>query len=400
MLDEQKQDQFDGNGESNGRARADRTLVWIVVAVMTVICAAVGVLSAVLTGHFMRRGQTLPAITVGENIQQNIAAVVATRKPAVAEISCGGLRGSGIAMKRENGKVYVLTNAHVLETSKSPSVRFDGDDSYYAGEVLGYNTFYDVAVITVVHDDVYVLSEEYISPTTVYNEGDYVVAIGNAMGMGIASYDGIISRSSEVLTYNLKQVPVMRTTAAINAGMSGGALFDMSGNLIGLDTYRMSSSKQKDIAETDDGNHNASYDVEDTGFVVPISIVYPVYKQILNYNVDGGEVGLINMQYFPTTNTSSIGGIIFVDLGFTCEYRGGKLTVTSIDSDNAYNGISVGDVIVAVGEYEITSDLCRTAGEFLRYRKYAYTGANLRLTVSNGDKTFSAEYKDLHRYVS
>ena len=278
--------------ERSGR-RSDSRTVWMVVIVMTLLCIAVGVCSSVLTGYFMRRGRTLPAIEVDGDVQQNIAAVVATRKPAVAEISCGGLRGSGVAMKYENGKVYVLTNAHVLETSKNPSVRFYGVDSYYQGEVLGYNSFYDVAVVTVVHDVVDVLSEEYFSPTTEYREGDYVVAIGNAMGMGIASYDGIVSRSSEILTYNSKQVPVMRTKA---------------------------ESPLTSTTE-DSSSHNAANDVEDTGFVMPISIVYPVYKQILDYNDGDGEVGLIDIRYFPTTNTSSIGGLIAVSLGFTCEYR-------------------------------------------------------------------------------
>ena len=379
--------------ERSGR-RSDSRTVWMVVIVMTLLCIAVGVCSSVLTGYFMRRGRTLPAIEVDGDVQQNIAAVVATRKPAVAEISCGGLRGSGVAMKYENGKVYVLTNAHVLETSKNPSVRFYGDDSYYQGEVLGYNSFYDVAVVTVVHDVVDVLSEEYFSPTTEYREGDYVVAIGNAMGMGIASYDGIVSRSSEILTYNSKQVPVMRTTAAINAGMSGGALFDMKGNMIGLDTYRMSSTTE------DSSSHNAANDVEDTGFVMPISIVYPVYKQILDYNDGDGEVGLIDIRYFPTTNTSSIGGLIAVSLGFTCEYRVGGLTVTSIDGDNAPSGIAVGDVISSIGTYEVTTDICRTAGELLRYRKNTYTGAKLRLTVKRGDNTRTVEYSDIFRYVS
>ena len=263
-----------GYASVKGSVRGEHRIVWLVVAVMTVICIAVGICSSVLTAYFMRRGMALPAINTDGDIQQNITAVITVRKPAIAEIECGGLRGSGVAMKRENGKVFVLTNAHMIETSKHPSVRFEGDDSYYAGEVLGYNSFYDVAVITVVHDEVYVLGDDSVKMTTEYNEGDYVVAIGNAMGMGVAAYDGIVSRSYEVLRYNSKNVPVMRTTAAINAGMSGGALFDMNGNMIGLSPYRMSSMAEGAT------EHNASNDVEATGFVMPISIVYPINKQI------------------------------------------------------------------------------------------------------------------------
>ncbi len=391
--DDEEDDRMSGGYASvKGSKRSENRIVWIVLIVMTVICIAVGVCSSVLTGHFMRRGMTLPAINVEGDIQQNITAVVTTRKPAVAEISCGGLRGSGVAMKRESGKVYVLTNAHMLQTSHSPSLRFDGDDSFYAGEVLGYNEYYDVAVITVVHDDVYVLGEENFDPTAEYKEGDYVVAIGNAMGMGIAAYDGIVSRSYEVLKYNSKHVPVLRTTAAINAGMSGGALFDMNGNMIGLNTYRMASTVEGSV------DHKSSEDVEDTGFVMPVSVVYPIYKQILDYG-DGGEIGLLDMRCFSSTNTSITGGIIFVDLGFTAEYRGGMLTVTSIDGSNAPRNLAVGDVIYAVGSYKVTDDLCKTAGEFLHYKKNAITGAKLRLTIKRGNDSFSAEYADIFRYV-
>lgn len=373
--------------------KSDNKLVWIVLAVMCVLCVLVGVISSLLTARFMKKGDDLPPI-VGENSQQ-LSTVVAMRKPTVVEIACGSLHGSGVIMKLENSKVYVLTNAHMLSGTYTPAVRFYGEDDYYDGETVGYNTFYDVAVISVAYTPKYKVYDldgsEFFSPTREFSDGDQVVAIGNAMGMGISYYDGIISRKSDILKYGEKLVPVTRTTAAINAGMSGGALYDTEGYFIGLGTYRMSSTEETG------NNHNASNDVEDTGFATPVSIVYPVYKQILEFG-DGGETAMLNMSIY-STSMSAIGGINIPELGFACEYRGGLLTVTSTDVNGVSADISVGDVITRIGSTEVSSDLCSTVGELLKYRRNAFTGATLKLTLSRGGATAVAEYKGIYNYV-
>ena len=200
-----------GYASVNGRnVRTDNRLVWMIVALMTALCIAVGVLSSALTGYFMRRGEKPPVIDTHGDVQQNIAAVIAARKSSIAEVSCGGLKGSGIVMKREGDTVYVLTNAHVLESyvmvEQLPAVRFYGEDGFYQASVVGYDGFYDVAVLSLDHTTVHTVynldGSEFFSPDVKYSEGDYVVSIGNAMGMGIASYDGIISRASEMLECN------------------------------------------------------------------------------------------------------------------------------------------------------------------------------------------------------
>ncbi|MDE6201706.1 MAG: trypsin-like peptidase domain-containing protein [Clostridiales bacterium] len=370
--------------------KRDNKLVWIVILVMTVMCIAVGICSAVVTARLVQKGIKPAEVNTDGKVQQNISAVVTARKSSIVEVRCGTLTSSGIVMKRDGKNAIVLTNAHAIaqyvsNTATMPRVRFDGYDDYFISDVVGYDGHYDVAVLSVPVEDelvVYDIDGSYVvSPDVDFLEGDYVVSIGNAMSMGIAAYDGIISRKSELLECDelfgedgKKIVPVFRTTAVINAGMSGGGVFDMQGRLVGLGTYRMSNSNGVD---TDGGT---STDVEDTGFATPISIVYPVYKRILAS--DGGAVGLFTVN--TRKSTSAIGRIDLPMLGIDCEYKKGKLTVTSVNSDEIK--IKAGDVITKIGDYAVTTDICEVTGQLLRYHRKG-SGKALTMTVARGDVT-------------
>lgn len=396
-------DGFSAYGDHNGGRAAKRNkgadrLLWIVIAVMTVLCITVGVCSSLLTAHFMRTGEKPPVIKAID-VRQNTAAVVAARKSNVAEVRCGSLSASGVVMKRDGSNVIVMTNTHAVrayvESSVNPLVRFFGEDDYYTGSVLGYNDRYDIAVISVTHDTVYTVYDldgsEFFAPGTTFSEGDYVVSMGNAMSMGIASYNGIISRKSELLECNelfsggKKIVPVTRTTAVINAGMSGGAVFDMNGYFVGLGTYRMSSSTG--VGESEGG---ASTDVEDTGFFTPVSVVYPIYKQIIAQS-GGGAVGVMNITA-KKSSTSSVGWL-GLPLGFNVEYRSGALTVVSLDSGTPAKNVAVGDVVTSIGQSAVTDDICSLVGSLLRYR-YGGSGDKLRISFSRGGAPYSVVFDD------
>lgn len=376
--------------------KRDNKLVWIVILVMTVMCIAVGICSAVITARLVQKGFKPASVNTNGVVQQNVSAVVTARKSSIVEVRCGGsLTSSGIVMKRDGKKAIVLTNAHaiapyVTNTLADLHVRFYGYDMYFAEvDVVGYDSHYDVAVLSVPVDDELVIYDidgsAVLSPDVQFIEGDYVVSIGNAMSMGISAYDGIISRKSELLECDeilgasgKKTVPVFRTTAVINAGMSGGGVFDMKGRLIGLGTYRMSNTAGVDI----DGATNT--DVEDTGFATPMSIVYPVYKRILAG--DGGAVGLFTVTV-DKTKSSAIGSMDLPMLDIACEYKGFNLTVKNVYDPSSK--IKVGDIITKIGDYEVTqkfdeindfSDICGVTGQFLRYHRQG-TGKPLNLTV-------------------
>lgn len=379
------------------RVRGGNFTLWLVVIVMTVMCAVIGVCSSLLTAHFMKRGSLPPTID-STDVKQSVAAVVAARKPSVVEITCGDKRGSGIVTKLENNKIYVLTNAHVVEGRDSSLVRFYGEDGYYSASTVGYSSFYDVAVICVSgHTPKYEIFDldgsEFFDRSVKYSEGDFVVAIGNAMSMGIAAYDGIISKSHNLLKYEDKTVPVLRTTAAINAGMSGGGLFDMNGRLIGLGTYRMTSSVE--------GSDSHKNDVEDTGFAVPVSIVYPLYKQILETDEGGEEYRIPTLTFAQTSSSVGCITVALRDFGtFTAEYRDGRLTVTSLDSVDAPRSLFVGDVIESIGGVAVTDDICIACGELLRYRFNSPRGSTLKLGIARADSSLEINVTGYKCYVA
>lgn len=385
-------------------AQRSNRLLWIVIAVMTAMCLAVGVCSSLLTARFLRGGAAPPIIRTDGKVQQNIAGVVAARKSGIAEVHCSGLSSSGIVMKRDGANVYVMTNAHAIaayvNSGAAPSVRFYGEDQFFQATVVGYEAFYDIAVLAVAHDTVYEVynldGSPFFSPSVEYAEGDYVVSIGNALGRGIASYDGIISRSSELWECNelfksgKKTVPVIRTTAVINAGMSGGGVFDMQGNLIGLGTYRVASSLGVD---TDGG---ANTDVEDTGLSTPVSIVYPVYKRIMEVG-GGGAVGVMPVR-MQSTQTSAIGWMSF-PIGFNCAYRSSALTVVSLDQGTPASGVSEGDIMLKIGDYDISSDICRAVGEFISYG-YGANGKKLQITFKRESGNYTLSFSDYGKYAA
>ena len=391
-----------GYATVKGTRKSDNRLVWIVIIVMTIMCCAVGVCSSVLTGYFMKRGEKPVKINTTYKYEA-ISAVVETRKPCIVEIESGAAHGSGVIMKLENNKIYILTNHHVIENGYV-KVRFMGADVWYTDvDVLGYDVGADVAVVTIASSTapfeiIQLDGSDSFTQSLTYKEGDIVVAIGNAMGHGIAAYDGIISRASELITKNGDTaVPVLRTTAAINAGMSGGALFDTEGRFVGLGTYRMANYLP--------GSSDSNYDVEDTGYVVPVSVVYPLYRQILEYG-NGGQIDKLLDISFSNTKLSagsktSVGAVNIFALGFggfTAEYRnGGKLTVTALDGGTPASGLRVGDVIKSIGVGEnsvaVTSNICSLYGELLRYRQNSYKGSKLAFNISRdgGDVTVSVD---------
>lgn len=403
-MDEIKEELNNENQSDGKSVKADRTL-WVIVILMSVLAIVVGVCSSILTGYFMRRGVTPPTIN-SESTYEQITAVVSTRKKCICEVATGlgyTTRGSGVIMKLENNKIYIMTNNHVLNGSDMVRVRFDGEDSYSTAEVIGYESYYDVAVIAVDSSaapyTVYELdgSDSFL-PNLQYAEGDVVVAIGNAMGYGIASYDGIISRSYELIDHTddygtAKTVPVLRTTAAINAGMSGGALFDSNGNFVGLSTYR--------LAVTNNGES-----VADTSFVTPVSIVYPVYQQIMRYKVGNNDIGLSSTMQAFRCNDSAIGGITFYFNGyggFTAKYVKGKLTVASLDLGTPAKGLKEGDVIVSIGSQgnmqEVSSDICKTMGNVLNYKYNGTGGSALVIEYMRDGITSSVTVDNYYRVV-
>ena len=190
--------------------------------------------------------------------------------------------GSGIIIANDGTWLYMVTNAHVVEDATTLSVSFV-DNSVYEAQLCGTDEDADLAVIKVAVSD---LSSDTLSQIAVITVGDsdalevgeQVVAIGNALGYGQSVTTGIVSALDRSLTNESGTTSTyIQTDAAINPGNSGGALLNLDGELIGINTAKLSDT-----------------DVEGMGYAIPISDVVELISQLMTQTTD-----------LPQTNSST-----------------------------------------------------------------------------------------------
>ncbi len=187
----------------------------------------------------------------------------------------------------------MVTNAHVVEDATTLSVSFV-DNSVYEAQLCGTDEEVDLAVIKVAVAD---LSADTLSQIAVIAVGDsdalevgeQVVAIGNALGYGQSVTTGIVSALNRSLTNESGTTSTyIQTDAAINPGNSGGALLNLDGELIGINTAKLSDT-----------------DVEGMGYAIPISDVVELISQLMTQTTD------LSQTSFSTTQSSGITGPVW-----------------------------------------------------------------------------------------
>ena len=165
-------------------------------------------------------------------------------RAAVVRIQTGAGSGSGVIFETQGQTGYVITNHHVVEGASLVSVIVN-DSTTYRGTVLGVDSVRDLAVVSICCGSFRTLSfgnADRLEP------GDEVVAIGYALDLsGEASITrGIVS----AIRYDsLHQSDVIQTDAAINPGNSGGPMLSLSGEILGINTYRIDESNSGRTAE-------------------------------------------------------------------------------------------------------------------------------------------------------
>lgn len=172
--------------------------------------------------------------------------------------------GSGVIFEKTADTLYILTNYHVVEGATTLSVGFV-DDEVYKAQLCGINSTRDIAVVKVPLSSLSsnTRSKIAVAPlgdSTSLRVGEQVVAIGNALGYGQSVTTGIVSalnRSVQTGTDSTGKAVTasfIQTDAAINPGNSGGALLNMSGEVIGVNTAKLSSTG-----------------IEGMGYAIPVS---------------------------------------------------------------------------------------------------------------------------------
>lgn len=177
--------------------------------------------------------------------------------------------GSGVLYKKENGKAYIVTNHHVVEDAEELEVTLD-DGTKIAGKLIGSDVWTDLAVVEI--DDKDITSIMEFGDSDALKRGETVIAIGNPLGLGFSGSVtvGVVSGKDRSIPIDINsdgtidwQADVLQTDAAINPGNSGGALINMAGQLIGINSMKITE-------ET----------VEGIGLAIPINLALPVIEQL------------------------------------------------------------------------------------------------------------------------
>ncbi len=268
--------------------------------------------------------------------------------------------GTGFAI---SGDGYIVTNHHVIEKAEEIKVT-DYNGKEYTASLIGSEPSNDIAILRIKEDTKAVNMGE----SSALKVGDDIMVIGNALGeLSYTFTDGIVSHLSRMVTVeNGETMNMFQTNAAINNGNSGGPVYNMNGEVVGI-----ASAKY------------ASESIEGLGFCIPIDDVKSMMADIILYGYVKGKPNLgVSLQ----TVTSSMSSRYSIPVG---------CYIVAIDESSAtyMAGIRQGDVITKIGDTKITSTADvkaalydKSAGHSV-YISYYSEGENKTAAVKLGEYT-------------
>ena len=314
------------------------------------------------SGGSVAPGEALtPAQVYAANVS-SVVAISSTLAPnSLGQI--GSSSGSGFILSPDG---YVATNYHVIEGASKVSV-ITGDNTEYPAKVIGKDAANDVAVLKVEAQD---LPAVTIGSSNDLVIGDMVVAIGNPLGELTASQTvGYVCGKDRTITTGGAAINMLQTDAAINAGNSGGPLFNMRGEVIGITTAKYS------------GTSGSGASIEGIGFAIPIDDVLGIIDDLVEYGyVTGAYLGISVRDVDP-----QIASVYNIPLG--------AYVVEVVDGNSAARaGLQPKDIIVKLGDTVIrnSNDLIRAlrgydAGDQAEIT-YVRSGAEHTVTVELDEK--------------
>ena len=272
--------------------------------------------------------------------------------------------GTGIIM-REDG--YIVTNAHVIYDSEyvcgeatAVEIRMSDEETTYDAKVVAYDIETDLAVLKV--DQTGLTAAEF-GDSDQCQVGDAVVAIGNPLGLELQNTVtcGIISALNRKVTINDKTMTLIQTDTAINNGNSGGPLINSSGQVVGINSAKMSSSVSSSGAT-----------IEGIGFAIPMTEAREIVDDLINYGYVTGR---------PQLGISCQDVSEAVSQAYNLPIGAYVISVTD-GGAAAEAGLQVGDVITAINDNKI-----ETTEELNNYKNEYNAGDTVTLTiVRNGQE--------------
>ena len=264
--------------------------------------------------------------------------------------------GTGVVLSEDG---LILTNTHVIEDCDRATVTLY-DDSVYEAKLVGADAISDVAVLKI---EATGLPAASFGDSGSLMVGDRVAAIGNPLGetFRMTLTDGIISAIERGINYNGHSMTLLQTNTALNEGNSGGPLFNMYGQVVGVTNMKMMSSYSS---------------IEGIGFAIPSSTV----KSVVNALVAEGEV-----RGRPSVGIT-IGGI--PDNASEHYNIPGGVYVSDVTrgSDAEAKGIQVGDIITAVNGQPVS-----TVDEVGAIKNQLNVGDSMTFTIWREGETFDVD---------
>ena len=242
--------------------------------------------------------------------------------------SSGTSSGTGIIMSPDG---YVITNHHVITGALVISV-LTNDNQEYEAALVGSDEMSDLAVLKI---DARGLQAAEFGDSSKLRVGDSVVAIGDPLGVQLRGTmtNGIISAINRDLTVGDRTMTLIQTNAALNNGNSGGPLINCYGQVIGINTVKMSSY------------YTATASVEGLGFAIPISVAKPIIDELIENGYVAGRPAIgISGDSLPSY--------------YRTYYRlpdGVYVTSVNEGSDAKAKGIREGDIVTAINGEKICS---------------------------------------------
>ncbi len=295
------------------------------------------------------------ALSLQEIYRRCIGSVVSI----VTVTPSGKASGTGIIMSEDG---YVITNHHVIESAQAVSV-LTSDNQEYAASVVGSDETSDLAVLKVEAEG---LQAAEFGDSSVLQVGDSVAAIGDPLGTALRGTmtDGIISAINRDLTVNDRTMSLIQTNAALNNGNSGGPLINCYGQVIGINTMKMSNF------------YSLSATVEGIGFAIPIDTAKPIIDELIEKGYVSGRPAIgIDGETLPAT--------------YRIYYRlpqGIYVTRVYRNSDAAAKGVSEGDIITAINGVSVT-----TMEQLNRVKNQFTAGQTITLTIYRGGVSSDVE---------
>ena len=233
--------------------------------------------------------------------------------------------GSGFIVTNDG---YILTNYHVIEDSSSITVSLYDGNSYNAA-LIGYDESNDIAVLKIEAEN---LTPVVLGDSDQLNVGDSVVAIGNPLGeLTFSLTAGTVSAKDRQVTLSSSvTMNLIQTDCAINSGNSGGALFNLYGEVVGITNAKYSSSSTSEAS------------IDNIGFAIPINSVMDIVESII-------EKGYISKPYMGVTVADVSSESLMYGLP-----QGAAIYSVTEGGPAEKAGLKSGDIVTAINGTEIT----------------------------------------------